>query len=159
MTHFHKVYDAVHNPCILLGPVPLANASFGRGSGPVHMTSVSCTGDEEMLSDCEHHSGIGAINCYHARDAGVVCTGKMSTPRKQFFQHNDNEYLTQVEHWNITPSKPLPLPQGDRFLLAVYSIFIVRFLQIHLLVAFTFGERLYLELTLLSSIAQILISP
>ena len=60
----------------LLGPVPLTNASFGRGSGPVHLTSMSCLGNEEMLSDCGYVSGIGAINCHHARDAGVVCTSK-----------------------------------------------------------------------------------
>ena len=61
---------------VLLGPVPLTNASFGRGSGPVHMTSVSCTGDEGRLRDCEYRTGVGAINCHHARDAGVVCTSK-----------------------------------------------------------------------------------
>ena len=85
MTHIPKVYDTVHNLCILLGPVPLANASFGRGLGPVHMTSVSCTGDEEILSDCEHRTGIGAINCYHARDAGVVCIGKNVNTKKILF--------------------------------------------------------------------------
>ena len=56
--------------------MPLTDASFGRGSGPVHMTLVSCKGNEEIISDCAHYNGIGAINCHHARDAGVVCTSK-----------------------------------------------------------------------------------
>ena len=60
---------------VFVEAVPVTNASFGRGSGPVHMTSVSCRGDEKMLSDCEYTKGIGAINCHHARDAGVICTG------------------------------------------------------------------------------------
>ena len=77
--HFSNTYPKcimLYNLCILLGPVPLTNASFGRGLGPVHMTSVTCTGDEGMLSDCEHVTGLGAVNCHHARDAGVVCTSK-----------------------------------------------------------------------------------
>ena len=67
------VFSVVH---ILLGPVPLTNASFGRGSGPVHMTSVNCIGNEELLSDCGYSSGVGTVNCHHARDAGVLCTSK-----------------------------------------------------------------------------------
>ena len=74
-THTQNVLCCI-NLSILLGPVPLTDGLFGRGSGPVHMTFVRCTGDERMLSVCEHVSVLGTVNCHHARDAGVVCTSK-----------------------------------------------------------------------------------
>ena len=39
------------------------------------MTKVDCTGNEEKLAQCSYVPGIGATNCYHAKDAGVICTG------------------------------------------------------------------------------------
>ena len=39
------------------------------------MTRVDCTGNEEKLTQCSYVTGIGATNCYHAKDVGVMCTG------------------------------------------------------------------------------------
>ena len=105
---------SLHNA--LPGPVPLTNASFGRGSGPVHMTSVNCRGDEEMLDNCQYNNGVGVTNCHHARDAGVMCTSKNVITIKFlsiiFFQMCPPN---QVEHQNITPSKPALFPLRVHF--------------------------------------------
>ena len=76
------------------------------------MTSVSCTGDEERLSDCERLAGVGAINCHHARDAGVVCTSKNVNTKDLLFLINDNgchHTGGTPEHYSVqattTPSK------------------------------------------------------
>ena len=45
-------------------------AHFGRGSGPIWMDEVQCTGDEDRLIDCTYDS---TPNCLHNEDAGAVC--------------------------------------------------------------------------------------
>ena len=47
------------------------DAKFGRGSGPIWMDNVACTGSESRLIDCPHAS---RHNCLHSEDAGVTCT-------------------------------------------------------------------------------------
>ncbi|XP_071504514.1 scavenger receptor cysteine-rich domain-containing protein DMBT1-like [Diadema antillarum] len=47
-------------------------AYFGRGSGPIFLDDVSCSGDEESLVDCPQND-VGDHNCGHHEDAGVVC--------------------------------------------------------------------------------------
>ena len=42
------------------------------------MTRVDCTGNEENITQCSYITGIGATNCYHAKDVGVMCTGPQS---------------------------------------------------------------------------------
>ena len=39
------------------------------------MSNVHCNGDETNLLDCGYSNGVGATNCHHGRDAGVVCEG------------------------------------------------------------------------------------
>uniref|UniRef100_A0A1X7SJW9 SRCR domain-containing protein n=1 Tax=Amphimedon queenslandica TaxID=400682 RepID=A0A1X7SJW9_AMPQE len=56
-----------------LRAIPVTNGYFGRGTGPVHMTRVDCIGNEESLTQCPYVNGIGATNCYHAKDVGVMC--------------------------------------------------------------------------------------
>ena len=48
------------------------NAYFGEGTGPVWLTKVGCSGDEDMIEDCAH-PGWGNNECTHADDAGVGC--------------------------------------------------------------------------------------
>ena len=50
----------------------LSRAAFGRGSGPILLDDVFCTGTEETVFDCQHR-GIGNHNCEHYDDAGVRC--------------------------------------------------------------------------------------
>ena len=47
-------------------------AYFGSGVGPILLDNVVCTGEEELLNQCQHHR-IGSHDCSHAEDAGVVC--------------------------------------------------------------------------------------
>ena len=52
------------------GAHALPFASFGAGSGPIHLDDLFCTGDEDSLVNCSrtvHH------NCFHNEDAGVRC--------------------------------------------------------------------------------------
>ncbi|XP_076137901.1 uncharacterized protein LOC143121426 [Alosa pseudoharengus] len=50
---------------------------FGRGSGPIWMDDVSCTGAEQTLQRCSFR-GCGIHNCWHSEDAGVICLGVQS---------------------------------------------------------------------------------
>lgn len=46
------------------------NASFGQGSGFIHLDNVRCTGTELLLLSCNYTSN---QNCNHFKDAGVRC--------------------------------------------------------------------------------------
>ncbi|KAM9707555.1 LOW QUALITY PROTEIN: HHIP-like protein 1 [Menidia menidia] len=49
------------------------NAEFGEGKGmPILLDDVQCRGGEASLLECAH-AGVGAHNCAHYEDAGVVC--------------------------------------------------------------------------------------
>ena len=52
------------------GPEP---HPFGKGSGPVWLVYVQCTGSELSLDECDH-AGWGQ-SCNHRQDAGVICGG------------------------------------------------------------------------------------
>ena len=54
--------------------------SFGQGSGPVWLTIIRCTGDEERLEQC-WHDGWRRILCSYnyCSDLGVRCRGKCGT--------------------------------------------------------------------------------
>ncbi|XP_065904057.1 deleted in malignant brain tumors 1 protein-like [Dysidea avara] len=48
-------------------------ATFGQGTGPIWLDRVACRGYEYNLANCTH-PGYGVLyNCYHYKDAGVVC--------------------------------------------------------------------------------------
>ena len=45
-----------------------------RGTGPIHLDQVQCSGTELTLQECAH-DGIGVHDCSHSEDAGVICNG------------------------------------------------------------------------------------
>uniref|UniRef100_A0A8C6TW21 SRCR domain-containing protein n=1 Tax=Neogobius melanostomus TaxID=47308 RepID=A0A8C6TW21_9GOBI len=47
---------------------------YAEGSGQIWVTDVHCSGSESQLSEC-FYNPLGAHNCRHHRDAGVVCQG------------------------------------------------------------------------------------
>ena len=48
--------------------------NFGRGTGPVWLRGLRCTGSEANLLQCPH-VGVG-VGCNHSRDVGVACTNE-----------------------------------------------------------------------------------
>ncbi|NXD18413.1 DMBT1 protein, partial [Nothocercus nigrocapillus] len=53
------------------------SAEFGRGSGPIWLSSVHCQGTETDLSECSHEEW-GKHYCGHGWDSGVICSSKES---------------------------------------------------------------------------------
>ena len=49
------------------------NAHFGRGSGPILMDGLQCTGAELALADCPFRGWGSYSYCGHYEDAGVAC--------------------------------------------------------------------------------------
>ena len=50
------------------------NAFFGAGDGEIILDDMSCSGEENDLSECDHNGYVNH-NCVHSEDAGVVCEG------------------------------------------------------------------------------------
>ena len=57
------------------------NAHFGRGSGPILLDNVDCSGHEISIDQCTH-SGWFNHNCYHSSDVGVTCDISSPLPGK-----------------------------------------------------------------------------
>lgn len=51
------------------------SAHFGRGTGPIWLDNVECTGQESALTHCPHNN-FGDNNCGHGEDASVICLGE-----------------------------------------------------------------------------------
>lgn len=49
----------------------LTSSSYGKGSGPVHITTVQCTGSETDILNCPYYTQ----TCSSAYDAAVICEG------------------------------------------------------------------------------------
>ena len=52
----------------------IGSAGFGRGSRPIWLDSVTCTGSELTLASCGHLGINITRSCSHAEDAGVRCS-------------------------------------------------------------------------------------
>ena len=48
------------------------SATFGQGSGCIHLYDVGCDGTEDNLAVCAH-TGSQRYSCNHTSDAGAVC--------------------------------------------------------------------------------------
>ena len=60
---------------IFKGAIAYVQAQFGAGSGPVLLSNVECSAEDQRLIDCpasiKDHESI----CGHEKDAGVRCKG------------------------------------------------------------------------------------
>ena len=53
-------------------------AKFGRGTGPVWLNAVTCSGTESNIYECASQE-LGLNDCDHSSDAGVTCiTGEVT---------------------------------------------------------------------------------
>lgn len=67
------LHEIVHYPLYTdARSVGAVGAGFGQGTGIVMLDEVRCLGTETRIADC-YHTGYGASNCPHSRDAGVRC--------------------------------------------------------------------------------------
>ena len=69
-----------YNKCrenFFVGSVPLRNAPFGHGVGPIWLDNLYCLGNESSLINCSHR-GLSVLSTYcdHSDDVGVQCIGK-----------------------------------------------------------------------------------
>ena len=53
------------------GAAGVRNARFAQGEGPIHMTTVGCSGNESSIFDCDFSNE--TLGCNHGMDAGVIC--------------------------------------------------------------------------------------
>ena len=56
----------------------IGSASFGQGSGPILLDSVTCSGNESTLASCGHLGVNVTSSCSHSEDAGMRCGGTVS---------------------------------------------------------------------------------
>ena len=52
--------------------IAVQQGAFGRGTGPILLSNVDCTGTESSLLSCRHTEETN-LYCSHLFDVGVVC--------------------------------------------------------------------------------------
>ena len=65
---------SIHQYNYTVGVQVFTSSYFGRGTGPVLFTGLSCTGTEYSLTDCTQSSS--SYSSYHYSDVGVRCLQK-----------------------------------------------------------------------------------
>ncbi|XP_056011221.1 deleted in malignant brain tumors 1 protein-like [Ostrea edulis] len=75
--------------------VPVGNAMFGSGTGPILLDDVKCLGNETGLGACDHKP-FGTNNCDHSEDAGVLCLSGPSNVQVRL-RGGLNQYQGRVE--------------------------------------------------------------
>lgn len=65
------------------GGIAFTGAEFGRGSGPIWLDNVQCTGREHNLDQCRHN-GWNKHDCDHWEDASVHCFKTVQANRTDF---------------------------------------------------------------------------
>ena len=58
--------------------MPLYNAQFGQGAGPVIINTIACTSSAQNISQCTITT---PSSCSHSNDAGLRCEGLYSTQK------------------------------------------------------------------------------
>ena len=90
----NNVQNILSHSCETLctGAESFPNAHFGRGTGPLLLGQLSCTGSEQTLLNCSH-SGIGRASyyCRHDDDVGIRCSGWFSLLR--MYKLKDRLYI------------------------------------------------------------------
>ena len=56
------------------GAVAVNSGYFTPSTGPIHLSEVQCSGNENDILQC-NTSVIGDHNCTHNLDVGIVCEG------------------------------------------------------------------------------------
>lgn len=94
-SHCHKMIQ------FLFYSQVLPNVAVPKGTGPIFLTGLECTGTEGSLLECSRKlrtpPGI-ASGCDHAQDVGIQCNGELKrlfkkTVRKIFVSADTNECL------------------------------------------------------------------
>ncbi|XP_025112202.1 deleted in malignant brain tumors 1 protein-like isoform X2 [Pomacea canaliculata] len=86
------------------GAYAVTNARLGRGTGPILLDSVHCSGSETSLLQC-YHDPWGRSDCSHYEDVGVVCqagTSAISTTMRPTAPTNPANMFVTLEGTGIT---------------------------------------------------------
>ncbi|XP_053380060.1 deleted in malignant brain tumors 1 protein-like [Mercenaria mercenaria] len=58
--------------------VPLSNAYYGAGTGPIYVDEINCIGNETNIGQCDRKP-LGVNDCGHDEDAGLMCLAHAPT--------------------------------------------------------------------------------
>ncbi|XP_076827641.1 uncharacterized protein LOC143474168 isoform X2 [Brachyhypopomus gauderio] len=70
---------------------------FGPGRGPIHISSLNCTGTESNLWQCSTQTTNRTDLCGHKEDAGVVCSGNVTGTTMKPTELNNTNWTTESQ--------------------------------------------------------------